>query len=135
MKYLIILLVFFLGACTSIQSNIKSWSKTDTAYQLTVVGLIAVDGFQTHSIAKNDWYENGHYHSEINPLFFNSKPHQDAVDILIPLAALIHTGVAFVLPPTAEVFNHKINPRRLWQLGFIFTETGAVGNNFIHSTK
>ena len=119
-----------LSACAPIQNNIKSWNRVDTAYQVAVVGLILVDARQTHWMAKQDWKFNGHYHNEVNPLFFNKRPHQDAVDILIPAGMIAHTVIAVLLPPEAVVMGYKINPRRIWQIGFGVIELGAVVNNF-----
>ena len=124
--------ILLITACAPIRDNIRSWNKVDTAYQAAALSITAVDGLQTHWMAKNDWTFNGHSHSEVNPLFFNSKPHQDAVDWLIPLAIAIHTGIAFILPPKAKMFDFEINPRRIWQGGFLITETSAVTNNSIH---
>jgi len=123
--------IMLLVGCAPIQNNIKSFSKTDIAYQATYIALTAVDMAQTHWMAKNDWQFNGHNHYEVCPLFFNSKPHQDAVDILIPAGVSFHTGIAFILPPKAKVFDFEINPRRIWQVMFIGIEAGMVTNNAI----
>jgi len=124
-----------LSACAPIQQNIRSWNKVDTAYQVTALSITAVDGLQTHWKAKNDWYFNGHSHIEVCPLYFNDKPHQDAVDILIPVAMVVHTAVALALPNEAKVFGYKINPRRIWQVGFILIESAAVGNDIVHGAR
>jgi hypothetical protein len=97
--------------------------------------MATVDGFQTHWMAKNDWTWKGREYKEICPFYFNDRPHQDAVDILIPVGILFHTAISFILPPKARVFNYEINPRRIWKLGFIGIEIGAVTDNAIHGAE
>lgn len=136
MKTLITVIVLtVLMGCSAIQNNVRSWNKTDTAYQVTALAITAVDGLQTHWMAKNNWHWRDNDYSEICPLYFNSKPHQDAVDILIPVGMVVHTAIAFALPNQATVFGYKINPRRIWQVGFIFIESAAVGNNIINGAR
>jgi hypothetical protein len=129
----IALMVVMLFGCGAIKNNVKTWDRYDTAYQATALAITGVDLVQTHTIAKNDWYENGHYHSEVNPLFFNDKPHQDAVDIIILGGMVVHTLIAMALPPKVKIFDFTINPRRIWQALFIGIEIGAAWNNTIHS--
>jgi hypothetical protein len=131
MKLIPIILVLFIS-CTPIQNNIRSWSKTDTAYQIGVVAITTADWAQTHWMAKNDWTWEGREYKEICPMYFNSKPHQDAIDILFPAGILFHTAIAFILPPKAKVFDYEINPRMIWQVLFIGMETCAVTDNAIH---
>jgi len=114
----------------------EGWTWKDTAIQLSVLTVTAVDTIQTHDMAKNDWYMNGHYHNEINPLFFNSRPHQDAVDILLPIGMVCHTVIAMALKPKYHVeigsLKFDIPARKIWQLAFVGIEFGAVTNNSIH---
>ncbi|MDD5006347.1 MAG: hypothetical protein PHS93_09005 [Candidatus Omnitrophica bacterium] len=124
-----LLLVVMMSGCGAIKNNVRSWNKADTAYQATYLAITAVDMAQTHWMAKQDWKWDGREYIEFNPLFFNKKPHQDAADIMIPLAMIAHTGIALALPPEYKVFGFEINPRRIWQMIWILTEAGAVGNN------
>ena len=127
-KLAVALMVLILFGCSAIKNNIKSWDRYDTAYQATYLTLTAVDLAQTHWMAKQDWkWDDGEW-KEFNPLL-GTKPHQDKVDILIPVGMILHTGIALALPPKYKILGFEINPRRIWQMIWIITEAGAVGNN------
>ncbi len=124
----IALLVVMLFGCGAIKNNVKTWDRYDTAYQTTYLALTTIDWAQTHWMAKNDWKWNGKEYREFCPLL-GTKPHQDKVDILIPVGMVLHTGIALVLTPKYKILGFEINPRRIWQMIWIITEAGAVGNN------
>ena len=126
--FLILLLIVMLSGCTSIKNNVKSWDRYDTAYQATYLAITAVDYAQTRWMARQDWYFEGRSHTEVCPLL-SKRPSTGEVDILIPLGMVAHTAIAFALPPKYKVLGFEINPRRIWQIIFIVTEAGAVGNN------
>lgn len=113
----------------------ENWTWKDTAYQAAFVGLAAADWRQTHWMANNDWYWDGHQHKEMNP-FLGSNPDSGKVDKLIPLGIFAHTIVALALPPRSVTEEQEkngkfnINYRRIWQTSFILIEIAATGNNY-----
>ena len=111
-----------------------SWSRADTALQGVFLGLLAVDYFQTRTMAKNDWMLDGKQYSEINPIM-GSHPSTGSVDAYFAISAVGHTIIAMALPPNysfhwfdGEELN--IPARRLWQFLWIGVEAGYVGWNY-----
>jgi len=113
----------------------EKWTKTDTAYQLSYLAITTVDWAQTRWMTRQDWQWDGNNYKEMNPLFLDDHPHEDAVTWLIPAGMILHTVVALALPPEAKICGFKLNPRRIWQVIFICGEIGAVVNNATAGVK
>ena len=133
-KLIILLLIVLLTGCTSIKNNVRSWDRYDTAYQATYLAITAVDYAQTRWMARQDWFFDGRSHTDVCP-FLSKRPSVGEVDILIPLGIVAHTAIALALPPQYKVLGFQINPRRIWQMFWIITEAGAVGNNWSGGVK
>jgi len=98
----------------------ENWMWKDTAYQSVAVGLKIVDWGQTLHIAKNP---GDHY--EMNPLL-SRNPSEADVNTYFAAGIIVETLVALALPPKAKVLGYDINPRRIWQMGWIGVNGGCV---------
>ena len=92
----------------------SDWSTADTKWEAAYLVLHAVDWRQTHFIAT----EPGH--QEANR-FLGPHPTNSEINRYFIATALLHVGVAYVLPPKA---------RRVWQYLTIGIEAGTVARNF-----
>lgn len=101
----------------------ENWSSADTAIQCAFVTTALVDWGQTLYISKNP-----HRYYETNMLL-GSHPSTSGVNTYFPLAILAHTVVAITLPPKMKVLDHEFNPRRLWQIIWIGTESFYIAKN------
>ena len=106
----------------------QGWSWTDTGLQSFFIAALAVDAAQTMTMAKNDWWLNGKRYSESCP-FLSDHPDTDEVGLWFAGTGILHTIIAAALPPEATVFEHKINPRRIWQGVWIVIEAGYAAHN------
>lgn len=101
----------------------EKWTWQDTAWQSAFLVLLAADWSQTKYISKHP-----EDYKELNPLL-SKHPSGSEVDTYFAACALGHTLVSLALPPKAEVFGYKINPRRIWQGVWIGIEAGVVTYN------
>jgi len=113
-KLVLIFLLILIPYSVQAYQFCKNWTKYDTAFEVTYVGLTVIDWGQTRNMVKE-----GGYH-EINPLL-GRHPSLDTVDTLIPLSIVAHGLVSMALPPKY---------RRYWQVLFIGGEIAAVWNNY-----
>ncbi|HJW81991.1 MAG TPA: hypothetical protein VJ396_07080 [Acidiferrobacterales bacterium] len=90
------------------------WTKEDTAWQAAYLTLHVVDWGQTRDISAQPerYYEKNSILGE--------HPSRKRVDSYFVGAAILHTGIAYALPPKW---------RRLWQCVAIGSSAGAVANN------
>jgi len=116
---LIVALLFFPSPAFAYEFA-ENWTWKDTAYQSAAITLKVIDWGQTRHIAKNpdQWYE-------MNPMLPRN-PSVDQVDAYFAAGIIIETAVALALPPKANVFGYDINPRRIWQMGWIGISGGCV---------
>ena len=101
----------------------ENWNKTDTAWQMGFTTLCIADWLQTRYISThpNDYRETNKVLGE--------HPSLNEVDSYFVSVLAAHAIVAAALPPEAEVFDYKINPRRIWQGVWIGVEGGYVIHN------
>ncbi|MFH1528769.1 MAG: hypothetical protein ABIG69_19365 [Bacteroidota bacterium] len=111
MKKLLIILLICLMPTISFAKDV--WTKKDSAYQGTLLTLMAVDWLQTKEIARNPKYY------ETNPIL-GKYPNQNEVDFYFFSTAILHTGIAYYIPKEY---------RRWWQYVFIGIQTTCVLNN------
>jgi hypothetical protein len=124
--------IMFLSLSLTAQADYKfaeGWSTTDTIVQGLVLTTIAVDWAQTRWMARQNWTWDGKQYYEMSP-GLSKHPSVSEVDVMIPLGMIAHTVIALVLPPKAEVFGFRINPRRIWQMTWVGVECLAIGNNY-----
>ncbi|MFA5340251.1 MAG: hypothetical protein WC332_00595 [Clostridia bacterium] len=130
MKKLIVALILLLAV--PVQADYKfaeNWTWKDTAYEGVFLTIIGVDYLQTRTQAKNNWYIDGHQYRESCPLM-PEHPNTNEVDTHFAICAIGHTVIALALPPEAKIFDHKVNPRRIWQMIWIGVEAGYAVNNY-----
>ena len=117
MKRLIILLLlsFSLFSCAGMTEYrfAKKWTKTDTALEMTYIGLTLIDWGQTRCIVKENYEETN--------IILGKHPSMEKVDTLIPLGIAAHAVLAGALPPKY---------RRYWQVFWIGVEGSAVLHNY-----
>lgn len=130
MKRLLILTfaILMITSTANAYSFAENWTKKDTAWQATFLTVTIIDFMQTRWMASKDWRWDGKRHTEFCPVF-SDHPNKDAVNIMIPLGMAAHTLIALALPPAITIFDHQINPRRIWQSFWVYVEITAVGNN------
>jgi hypothetical protein len=130
MKYLFLAIVFILVSIFSSHAHAESdWTATDTAWQAAVVTTLALDWSQTRTIAKNPYK-----YTEMNPVL-GEHPSVGRVNGYFAAVAVGHTAIAILLPPKAETFGYKWNPRRVWQATTVAVEVGAIANNIVVGIK
>lgn len=103
MKYIIILLLFPITAFSS-----DAWTTSDSVREATYLALHVADWGQTR-YANSD--ENRHLYEEQNPIL-GKHPSIKRVDTYFAVTALLHVGVAYVLP-------------RKWREAFQYTTIGG----------
>ena len=113
MKKLFLLLVLLASSNTAFAGH-DEWTADDTKRQAVYLSLHTIDWGQTRNIAKNP-----ELYREVNPVI-GEHPSTGRVDGYFVATALLHTGIAYVLP--AE-----------WRKGFqyvtIVIEAGVTNRN------
>ena len=108
MKYVaIVITLIALTGCGHVK--LHPWTKADKIRQAGVAATMAVDMMQTRYI-----FDSPNYY-ETNPLI-----KERYVNLYFPVMFALHTGVAWVLPPSA---------RKWWQYGWIGAQTAIVIKN------
>ena|GEM_PF-2324330 len=132
MKRMALIIIVFFLMVNSAQAEYRfaeKWSWTDTAYQVTDLALFGIDWAQTRTMAKKNWYLDGNNPYEGSP-FMSKRPDTTEVDLKIAIGVVSHTLISLALPPEANIFGYKVNPRRIWQCLWIGIEAGAIAYNY-----
>lgn len=101
----------------------ENWSRSDTEWQAASIALGVADWLQTRYISKHpDEYR------ELN-VILGDHPSSRDVNLYFGSVIVAQTILAAALPPEAEVFDYKINPRRICQGVWISVEGVTVIRN------
>ena len=107
----------------------ENWDRDDTEWQVASITLGVADWLQTRYISKHpDEYR------EMNKVL-GDHPSLDEVDLYFGSVIVAHTLLSMALPPEAEVFDYKINPRRICQSIWIGVEGVTVVRNIAIGIK
>jgi hypothetical protein len=100
-------------------------SSADIALEVLLAGLYIIDWGQTLDIA--DRRDEGYY--EINPIIGNH-PTRGRVNAVFAAFAAGQVAGTFLLPTRYKIGGYLLNPRRMWQLGFISVSAACAVNNY-----
>lgn len=113
-KTFLVCIAFIVSSLFTFPAAASDWTKEDTAWQATYLALHVADWGQTRDAAA----QPGRY-AEQNPML-GEHPSQKRIDSYFAATAILHTAVAYALPP---------DWRRTWQHITIGVEAGVVCRN------
>lgn len=133
MKTLVTIIILFIllsfGTANAEYKFAENWNRNDTEWQVASIVLGVADWLQTRYISKHpDEYR------EMNKVL-GDHPSLDKVDLYFASVIVAYTIIAAALPPEAEVFDYKINPRRICQSVWIGVEGVTVVRNIAIGIK
>jgi hypothetical protein len=114
-KTFLVCIAFIVSSLSTLPAAASDWTAEDTAWQASFLALHVVDWGQTRDIAA----QPNRYH-ETNPIL-GEHPSQARVDRYFAATAILHTAVAYTLPPKW---------RRAWQYVSIGYQAGFVASNY-----
>ena len=105
--------------CNISNALCDEWTAKDTYYEVAALTTIAMDYMQTRNMVKHGFNYDGKDYKEYNPIM-GSRPSSQTVDLYFLSTAVVHAGVAYLLPSKY---------RRWFQVGTVVLELGVVAGN------